>query len=71
MKSFLLAAAWVACIGLSSVCHAADSPRPGRQARVATGVKVPLVTSAKTAAQWSARRPHFRDLRPKARGTFD
>ena len=71
MKSFRLAATLVSCIGLSSVCQAADSPQQGRQARVATGVKVPLVISAKTGAEWSAMRPHFRDLRPRARGTFD
>jgi hypothetical protein len=70
MKSFLLGAALATCIVFSSVCQAAGSAQ-ARQARVATGAKVPLVASSKTAAEWSARRPHFRELRPKPRGTFD
>jgi hypothetical protein len=41
------------------------------QARVAAGAKVSVVPSARSADQWSAKRPQFRELRPKVRGTFD
>ena len=49
----------------------AEAATAPRKARVATGAQVTLVDSASTAAQWQARRPHVRDLRPKIRGTFD
>ena len=74
MKKILISATVVvgmaACIGLSSASQAAGA-QPARAARVATGAQVPLVPSAQTPEQWSAKRPHFRDLRPKARGTLD
>ena len=76
VKNILLSAALIACIGLSSGSQAAAASSaaaaaPAREARVATGARVPLVPSAQTAEQWSAKRPHFRALRPKVRGNLD
>jgi hypothetical protein len=42
-----------------------------RTARVAGGGEVELAASKQTAAQWSARRPQFRDLRPKTRSNLE
>jgi hypothetical protein len=42
-----------------------------RMARVATGARVELARSARSAAEWSARRPGARELRPKPRGTHE
>ena len=72
MKKILLSALLAACIGFPVAGIAADAAAPpARSARVATGAKVPLVPSAQTPEQWSAQRPHFRDLRPKVRGSLD
>jgi hypothetical protein len=66
VKQFLLCTLMGLALGcLSGAATAAT------QARVATGAKVSVVPSARTVAQWSAKRPQFRELRPKVRGTFD
>ncbi len=70
MTRSLLCATFVTCLALSSLSGATGTP-PARQARVATGAKVVLVDSSRSAAQWSARRPQARELRPRVRGTFD
>lgn len=62
-----LALALLAC-GSATAGQAAGA---ARTARVATGAEVPLAASAQTPAQWTASRPKVRDLRPRARGTFD
>ena len=72
MPVLLLAA--LGLLGLAAPVGAAESAgaaAPGRQARVAGGVKVPLVASAQTAAQWSAQRPKFWNLRPKVRSNVE
>jgi hypothetical protein len=76
VKNIMLSAALVACISFSTGSLAAatastTAAAPAREARVATGAHVPLVPSARTAEEWSAKRPNFRALRPKARGNLD
>ena len=66
----LLVAAWALMTAAGGV-DAANSGAAPRQARVAGGSKVPLVSSARTAQQWSAQRPGFRNLRPKARSNVE
>lgn len=44
---------------------------PAPMARVAGGARVPLVGSALVPEQWSARRPKFRSLRPRARSNIE
>jgi hypothetical protein len=69
MKSSIRAACLLALLALIGAgARAAETPR---KARVATGAEVTLVASAKTPAQWTAQRPKVRELRPRARGTFD
>ena len=66
----LLLAAWALMAAAGGV-NAANTGTAPRQARVAGGSKVPLVSSARTAGQWSAQRPGVRSLRPKARSNVE
>jgi hypothetical protein len=67
----LLCGLLLAACSFPAAGHAADGPAPPRAARVAAGTQVQLVPSSRTAGQWTTARPRVRDLRPKARGTFD
>lgn len=53
-----------------AVAADASSAAP-RTARVAGGQVVALQASARSGEAWSAVRPGWPGLRPKARGTFD
>ena len=58
--------------GAANAAQAASAATaPVLQARVAGGARVALVGSSRMAAQWSAQRPRFRDLRPKARSNIE
>jgi hypothetical protein len=68
MKTLPTLALATLALGFAAAGQAADAPR---KARVATGAQVLLVPSGQAPAVWAAQRPKVRDLRPKARGTFD
>ena len=76
MKKHTLSAVLLAAAGalvLSGQVAAADGKPAGdaRHARVAGGERVALAVSRQSAEQWSAQRPKFRSLRPKARSNIE
>lgn len=72
MRRIVLCVALAGSLGSSFASGATGAAAASaRKARVATGAEVTLVPSARTAAQWSAKRPHYRELLPKVRGTYD
>lgn len=76
MKKHTLSALLLAAAGalvLSGPVAAADAKTAGdaRHARVAGGDRVALAGSRQSPEQWSAQRPKFRSLRPKARSNIE
>lgn len=71
-KHKLSALLCVALMALAGTALAAgEKASEGAYARVAGGERVPVVPSRSSPEQWSAKRPKFRSLRPKARSNVE
>ncbi len=71
MKKSVLPVLLLAALAAWGSAGAANPTAPAGQARVAGGASVPLARSARTAEEWSARRPQFRSLRPRIRSNLE